>query len=330
MHIVLAGGTGLIGSRLVHHMLKLRHSVTVLTRSPDQARRTLPSGVELLEWTARAAGAWSASVASADAVLNFAGASIAGGRWTPSRQRLILESRLNATRVVVEAIRAAPHRPAVLVNASAVGYYGDVPEGEVVESHPSGSGFLADVCRRWEEEALRAAKEGVRVVLVRTGIVLDAHGGALQRLALPFRFFVGGPLGSGRQWMPWIHAEDEVRAIIHAIQTPSLSGPLNLVAPTPVRMREFCKTLGRVLGRPSWAPVPSAVLRLVLGEMADVVLTGQKAVPKKLLEGGFTFRHASLDAALANLLAGSERTHTTPPDLERLSKPRAGMTPSSE
>lgn len=302
MHIVLAGGTGLIGDRLVHHVLTLRHSVTVLTRSPDQARRTLPSDVELLEWTARAAGAWSASIASADAVLNLAGASIAGGRWTPSRQRLILESRLNATRAVVDAIRAAPHKPAVLVNASAVGYYGDVPEGEVDESCASGSGFLADVCRRWEEEALRAATEGVRVVLARTGIVLDAHGGALQRLVLPFRFFVGGPLGSGRQWMPWIHVEDEVRAIIHAIQTPSLSGPLNLVAPLPVRMREFCETLGRVLGRPSWAPVPSAVLRLVLGEMADVVLTGQRAIPKQLLESGFRFRYDQLEAALRELL----------------------------
>ncbi|MEK6650893.1 MAG: TIGR01777 family oxidoreductase [Bacteroidota bacterium] len=324
MRIVLAGGTGLIGARLVQHVLTLGHSVSVLTRSPGRARRAFPAGVELFEWTARPltatrergrsdAGAWSTSIASADAVLNLAGASVAGARWTASRKQLILESRLNATRSIVDAIHAAPRKPAVLVNASAVGYYGDVPEGEVAEFHTSGSGFLADVCRRWEEEAQQAATDGVRVVLLRTGIVLDARGGALQRLVLPFRFFVGGPLGSGRQWMPWIHADDEARAIIHALHTPSLSGPLNLAAPQPVRMQELCETLGGVLRRPSWAPVPSALLRLVLGEMADVVLTGQKAIPKKLLESGFTFRFAGLEAALADLLAGGNKTLTAKP-----------------
>jgi hypothetical protein len=213
----------------------------------------------------------------------------------------IRDSRIHATRAIVEGIASANVKPEALVNASAVGYYGEVPEDEVTEEYPPGSDFLAEVCRAWEAEALRARTMGVRVVLLRTSIALG-DGGALARMLMPFRFFVGGPLGSGRQWFPWIHRDDVVSAIEFALRERSLEGPVNLAAPEPVRMADFCRRLGRVLHRPSWLPVPAIALKLLLGEMSTMVLTGQKAVPRKLLQTGFRFRYSHLEAAMMDIV----------------------------
>jgi hypothetical protein len=231
--------------------------------------------------------------------VNFSGESIGGGRWTESRKRILEESRVAPTRALVDAIQAAGSRPKVLVNMSAVGYYGDVPEGDVPESHPAGRDFLAGLAVKWEREALRAADAGVRVVLLRSGLVLEADGGALPRMALPFRLFAGGPLGSGRQWVPWVHMDDALGIILAAIQRESIRGPVNVAAPGIVRMSGFCRELASALGRPSWIPVPSFVLRLVLGEMAVIVLNGQRVIPRKLLDEGYAFRHPDLPAALS-------------------------------
>jgi uncharacterized protein (TIGR01777 family) len=298
MKIVIAGGTGLIGQRLADRATQQGHDVVVLTRRPHA-----PSGrVTSLAWSGRDAGPWTAAIEAADAVVNLAGASVAGGRWTARRKQLIRDSRIDATRALVDAMSNASRRPRVLVNASGVGYYGSVEEGAVTESSPAGTDFLAVVCRDWELEAQRAVSAGVRVAMLRTGMVLDAAGGALPRLALPFRFFVGGPLGTGRQWVPWIHHDDVTDAILHIITTPGLSGPVNLASPQPVRMAEFCSVLGKVLRRPSWAPVPSFVLRAILGEMSGIILTGQSVVPEKLVASGYRYRHADLGSALRDLM----------------------------
>jgi uncharacterized protein len=192
----------------------------------------------------------------------------------------------------------------VLLNASAVGFYGNVPEGNVNEAYPKGSGFLANVCEQWELEASRAQEFGVRVVNLRTGIVLDKREGALNRFLLPFKLFVGGPLGSGDQWFPWIHAHDEVRAILFAMENSQLVGPVNLSAPNPVRLNEFCRALGKTCGRPSWLSAPPAVLKFMFGEMAKpLMLEGQRMIPGKLLDAGFTFRFSNLEVALKSVLS---------------------------
>jgi hypothetical protein len=258
--------------------------------------------VTTLDWNARDIGGWATSIGNADAVVNLAGTNLGGERWTTSRKRSIIESRVSGTRALVEAMRAQRRKPSVFISASAVGYYGNVTDGEVTENHGNGSGFLSEVCRRWEEEAKKAAELGVRVVIPRTGLVLDAKGGALPRLVLPFRLFVGGPLGSGQQWMSWIHADDEVNALIHLIDNTTFEGPVNLTAPEPVRMKEFSAILGRVLNRPSWAPVPEFVLKLILGDMSEMVLTGQRVLPGKLLDSGFRFQFDNLEEAFRELL----------------------------
>lgn len=301
MKIVIAGGSGFLGRMLIERLTESNHSVVVLSRNPKTVKHTLPK-VEVESWDAASLGTWTQRVDGADAVINLTGESIAGKRWSKKQKDLISSSRVSSTRALVEAIDRAKKRPAILVNASAVGFYGDVPDGDVTEDHPKGNDFLADVCGRWEFEAKTAEKYGVRVVLLRTGIVLDKNGGALQKLLLPFNLFIGGPLGSGKQWFPWIHLEDEVGAIAFALENKSLSGSINLAAPDPVTMRQFCSALGKAMHRPSWAPVPGFVLKAILGEMADsLLLGGQRAIPRKLLESGYKFRFPNLPEALADI-----------------------------
>lgn len=301
MRVVVAGGTGFIGRRLVNRLLSLGHHVTILSRSaPSMGRSVGPE--KKLAWDGYDTSTWKGSIEQANAVVNLAGTNLGGGRWTANRKRSIIDSRVLVTKSLVDAMRLHERKPSVFVSASAVGYYGNVMDGDVDESSPNGTDFLSEVCRRWEGEALKAADLGVRVVTPRTGLVLDTGGGALPRLMLPFRLFVGGPLGSGQQWVSWIHADDEVNALVHLMDNSALEGAVNLTAPEPVRMKEFSALLGRVLKRPSWAPVPAFVLKLILGEMSEMVLTGQRVVPKRLLESGFRFRYERLDDALRALL----------------------------
>ena len=276
MKVAIAGASGLIGT----------HLSKALRARGDEAIR-LPR-----------AGAAPIQVEGTDAVVNLAGASVAGKRWSPAWKKEILDSRVLTTRALADAIRAAAKKPRVLVNASAVGYYGGRGDEVLDEGSAPGNDFLAGVVKEWEREAQRA---GVRSVQVRTGVVLAKEGGALMRMLLPFKAFVGGPIGSGKQWFPWIHVADEVAAILWCIDSDALSGPVNLVAPGIVTMKDFAQALGRALHRPALFPVPAAPLRILLGEMAEVLLDGQRAVPKKLLDSGFRFRFAAVDEALRDL-----------------------------
>ncbi len=241
------------------------------------------------------------SVEGADVVVNLAGASVGAKRWTPAYKKEIEESRVRTTRALVDAIGVARRKPRVLVNASAVGYYGGRGDEVLDESAAPGADFLANLSRRWEAEAQRAP---VRSVQLRTGVVLSAKGGALEKMLPPFKAFVGGPIGSGKQWLPWIHIADEVAAILWAIDH-DLTGPVNLTSPGIVTMKEFARAVGRALHRPSWAPVPGAVLVILVGEFASALLEGQRAVPKKLLDSGFRFRFTEVDSALRDVLAAA-------------------------
>ena len=302
MKIVITGGSGLIGRKLIEELLRAPHKVTVLSRRPENVRKIFPA-VHGEIWDAKTSNGLSSVLNGADAVINLAGESIAAKRWTQIHKERILSSRMETTQAIIDAIRQVKQKPSVLLNASAVGYYGNVPEGDVTEEHPKGIGFLADVCAQVESTALQAQDSGVRVVLLRTGVVLNRYGGALQKILLPFRLFIGGPMGSGIQWFPWIHLQDEVRAIVFAMENERMSGPLNLAAPDSIRMREFCRTLGRILRRPSWIPVPACALKLALGEMAEpLLLHGQKMIPQKLMDAGFKFQFPKLEDALTNLL----------------------------
>jgi uncharacterized protein len=307
MRIIITGGTGLIGSALAASLIADQHQVIVLSRSPDRDHG-LPTGVEVVGWDARTAAGWGHLADGAGAIVNLAGANLAGegffpSRWTDERKRLIRDSRLNAGRAVVEAVEAAAQKPAVLVQASGVGYYGPHGDELLDESTPAGGDYLARLAAEdWEPSTAPVEAMGLRRVIVRSGAVLSAEEGALPRLVLPFRLFVGGPMGSGRQWFPWIHLADEVAAIRFLVDHEQASGPYNLTAPDPSTNAQFARTLGRVLGRPSLIPLPGFALRLAFGEVSSVLLEGQRAVPRRLLDLGFRFRYPDAESALRDLL----------------------------
>lgn len=300
MKILAAGANGFIGHALLLQLLREKHEILLLTRDPHKIQE--PS-VKTLGWDGKNLGGWAQKAQGVDAVINLSGQGIADKRWSAERKKELIDSRIHSTRALIEFLRSCPRKPAVFVNASAVGFYGDVPDQEITENSPKGSGFLAEVCELWEKEAAKAETLGIRTVMLRTGIVLEKGGGALAKMLLPFKLFTGGPLGSGKQWMPWIHREDEINAILFILTHSNLSGPVNLTAPYPVTMKEFCFALGKVLRRPCWAPVPGFMLRLLLGEMSELLLGGQRVVPKKLLDAGYVFRYSKCDDALKALCA---------------------------
>lgn len=306
MRIVCTGGTGFVGVPLCVELTRAGHSLQVLTRRPEHARRSLPAAVEPLIWNpARPAPASVAAIQAADAVVNLAGESIAAGVWSPRRKAAILSSRLVNTAAIVQAMADAPagRRAAVLVSASAIGYYGDGGEAALTEASPPGDTFLARVCVDWEAAARRAETLGVRVVLARLGIVFGPDGGALAPLVLASRAFAGGPLGSGRQWWSWVHRDDVLGVLRFAVEHESARGPLNVTAPAPARMGAVAAALGRVLRRPSLLPAPAVVLRLMLGEMADaMILSSQRVLPAATQAAGYQFRYPELDAALRAVL----------------------------
>ncbi|MDQ3279874.1 MAG: TIGR01777 family oxidoreductase [Acidobacteriota bacterium] len=297
MKIVVAGGSGFIGEPLVARLVSRGNDVAVLTRNRAHVRTG-----RAVEWEGRNQGAWSEEVASADAIVNLAGENIAGGRWTEQRKRRLLESRLNATRAIVEALRRAPAKPRVLANASAIGIYGDRGEETVDETSARGAGFLADLTEQWEAAA-REAEPFARVVLLRFGIVLAASGGALQKMILPFKLGAGGPIGSGEQWMSWVAREDALRIIDWTMTNDRARGVYNVTAPEPVRNRDFARALGRALSRPAILPTPAFALKIAFGQMADdALLAGQRVLPRRALADGFRFEVSGLDEALARAL----------------------------
>jgi uncharacterized protein (TIGR01777 family) len=298
MTIVVAGGTGFLGSALAASYRADGHDVALLTRHPRQLGD--------VAWDPLSgAGDWASAVDGADAMINLAGERLDGGRWTAARKASILESRIAATRAIVAALTRVRRPPAVFVNASAVGVYGPHGAEALTENSPPGSDFLASVCVAWEAQALDASRM-TRVVLLRTGLVLDRDGGALPRLALPFRLFAGGRAGSGEQYWSWIHRDDWARMVRWAIDTPDVTGRLNLTAPSPVTNADFAQTLARVLRRPALAPAPAFALRLMLGEMADaLILSGQRVLPAKAALHGFEFRYPDLESALRAIYGGA-------------------------
>lgn len=304
MKIFVTGGTGFVGRHLTKRLSESGHEIEVLTRSPGRSEGKLP-WASIIEGDPKKPGPWQEKAAQSDAVINLAGTSIFTV-WTASARKSILDSRLLSTHNIVEALSGSKK---ILLNTSAVGYYGGrLDDDEFDENAPPGDGFMSEICVRWEGEAKRAARSGSRVVLCRFGIVLGRDGGALSKMLPAFRRFLGSALGSGRQWFPWIHEEDLFRIFNFAIENPDLSGPVNCVSPNPVRNAEFSKTLASTLGRPILLPsVPAFALRMILGEMANVLVMGQRAVPKKLLDSGFSFRFPTLRQALEDLLDRGSR-----------------------
>ena len=295
MRIVIAGGSGFIGEPLVRRLVARGDDVAVLSRNP--AKVQAGRGVA---WDGRTQGAWSDEVANADAIVNLAGENVGEGRWTDERKKKLIASRIDATGAIVQALRNAPPRDRVLVNASAVGYYGfDRGDEEFDENGTRGRGFLAELVEKWEAAA-REAEPLARLVLLRFGVALAPDGGALQKMMLPFKLGAGGPVGNGRQWMSWIDRDDAVRAVEWAIDNGGARGVYNATAPQPVRNRDFARALGRALHRPAFMPAPAFALRIAFGEMAEeVLLGGQRVVPRRAEREGFRFDHPTLDAALA-------------------------------
>lgn len=300
MRVVITGGSGLIGRALCEELVAGRHEVIVLSRSPESVSG-LPAGVEVERWDGETPAGWGKRVEGA-AVVHLAGENIAAGRWTEARKRRIRESRVKSSRAVAQAIEEASVKPSVLLQGSAVGYYGPREDEVVTEEEPPGEDFLARVCVEWEASTAGVESLGLRRAMLRTGVVLSTEDGALPKMLLPFRLFAGGPVGSGRQYFPWIHIADEAAAIRFLLENDRASGPFNLTAPEPLTNRRFSRVLGEVLHRPSFLPAPGFALELALGEMADMLLNGQRAVPSRLQELGFTFRFPEAEAALRDLL----------------------------
>ena len=301
MRTIITGGTGVIGRALASDLARDGHEVVLLSRAPERARG-LPAGVRAERWDARTARGWGGLADGAAAIVNLAGESLAAGRWTPERRRAIRDSRMQAGQAVVEALRAVERQPGVLIQSSAVGYYGARVDEELTEATPRGDDFPASVCVAWEASTAAVEQLGVRRAVIRTGIVFSRAGGALPRFLMPFRFFAGGPLGSGRQWHPWIHIADEVAAIRFLMDDTRADGVFNLTAPRPITNAELSHLLGRLLGRPSFVPAPAFALRLAMGDMSTIVLDGQRALPHRLTALGFTFRFPDPESALRDLL----------------------------
>ena len=309
MRIVITGATGFIGRALCRE-LQGDYELVALSRDAKKAAAIVGQYARVVEWDGRTAGGWASEVAGALAVVNLAGENVAAGRWSRSQMGCIRQSRVHSARAILDAIEGARKKPGVFVQASAIGYYGSCADEALDEDSPAGKGFLADVCRQVETVAVRSEALGVRSATIRTGVVLGREGGALPKLMGPFRFYVGGHVGSGRQWFSWISLRDEVRAIRFLIEDGDGRGPFNLTAPEPVTMKAFCRSLGKVLRRPAWTVVPGPVVRLLAGQMADeVLLAGQRVIPRRLMEAGFRFEHAVAADALAAIIRGESHEH---------------------
>ncbi len=301
MRVIITGGTGLIGRALAASLASDGHEVVVLTRHPQHVSG-LPAGARAERWDGATLAGWGHLADGAGAIVNLAGENLGASRWSAERKRRILSSRVNAGQAVLAAVRSAERKPAVLIQSSAVGYYGPRGDEIITERSAPGTDFMAQVAVQWEASTEPVESLGVRRAIIRSGVVLSMAGGALPRLVQPFHFFVGGRLGSGKQWFSWMHIDDEVRAIRFLIDDAQASGPYNLTAPDPVTNATLARTVGHVLGRPALFPVPAFVLRLLFGEMATTVLDGQRVAPERLAGLDFAFRYPVLEPALRDLL----------------------------
>ena len=305
MRVFITGGTGLVGRRLVPRLRERQDAVVLLTRRPQAAREHFGNDCEVVEGDPMQAGSWMDAISSCDAVINLAGESIFNRRWNDEFKALLKDSRVRSTAHVVQALLKNPKSssgaPKVLVNASAIGYCGPLGDEEISEEHTPGNDTLAQICVDWEKAAQAAEPLGVRVVRARIGVVLDNQGGALVLMARPFKMFAGGPVGSGKQWVSWIHQADLVGILLLALDHSQATGPINGTAPNPLTNKEMAKALGRALHRPSFFPTPAFGLKLALGEVADVITTGQRVLPRQALALGYSFQFPTIDSALADL-----------------------------
>jgi uncharacterized protein (TIGR01777 family) len=300
--IIIAGATGLIGNYLFRK-LKLRgEEITILTRNPVYAKKILTGAKEYIQFDLLKPKIWESNINCKDIVINLSGATIGGRRWTKKIKKEIIESRIDTTKVLVNGISNADKKPAAFICASAIGYYGTSETEIFTEGSLLGDGFLASVCKEWEDETEKVEKYGVRRVNIRTGVVLEKNKGALAKMLLPYKFFVGGPLGTGEQWISWIHVIDLINIYLMCIDDNRFCGAVNATAPNPVRMKEFAKTLGRILKRPAFFYVPEFVLKLIFGESVDTVTKGQKVLPDKILNASYNFKFPEIEEALLNLL----------------------------
>jgi uncharacterized protein (TIGR01777 family) len=301
MRVLLAGGSGMRGRALAIALHSNGHDVSILSRNPGKHRSSFPAPIRLVQWGGPTSVRWTEEIDRADAIVNLAGENLGAKRWSPARKREILDSRVLPGAALVKAIEDSKKMPRVFLQAAGVGYYGPRGEETLTEDSKPGMDFQCQVCIEWENSTIALEKMGIRRVITRNGVVLKKEGGALPRMALPFRFFVGGPVGNGRQWFPWIHHADDVRVIMFLIEHELARGVFNLTAPQPVRNRDFARVLGNVLKRPAFVPVPALALRLLFGEMSTVLLDGQKALPTRLQEAGFAFRFPDLESALGDI-----------------------------
>ncbi|WP_433748193.1 TIGR01777 family oxidoreductase [Falsibacillus pallidus] len=302
MKAAITGGTGFIGKALTHELMKANHEVIILTRHPDKYTST--DRVRYVKWMSEGADP-AADLEGIDAFINLAGESINSGRWTEERKKRILDSRMKATDEVLRIIRSLNKKPGVLINASAIGIYPpDLNRTYTEESADKGDDFLAETVKKWEQKASAAEMDGVRTVFTRFGIILGKDNGALPKIAMPYKMFAGGKVGSGEQWMSWIHIQDVASAVLFCMEHDQMRGPVNLTAPHPLRMNEFGKILGDVLNRPHWIPAPAFALKLALGEMSILVLEGQKVMPEKLQNNGYSFHFPELEKALTDIYKG--------------------------
>jgi len=300
MRVIITGGSGLIGWALTENLAKDGHEVIVLSRNPEVVKN-LPGGARAEKWDGRSAQGWGKFVDGADAIVNLAGATISD-RWSDARKKVIRESRVNAGKAIVEAVKAAEKKPGVVIQSSAVGYYGPRGAEEITEDSSAGNDFLASVCKEWEASTAELDGMSIRRPIIRTGVVLSKDGGALPKMLLPIKMFIGGPLGNGRQYFPWIHLQDEVAAIRFLIENKKANGVYNLSAPQPLTNKEFTQAIGKVLNRPTFMPVPAFAMQLLFGEMSTLLLDGQREVPQRLMKEGFKFQFSDAEAALRDVL----------------------------
>ncbi|MCX6169835.1 MAG: TIGR01777 family oxidoreductase [Ignavibacteriales bacterium] len=298
--VLLTGATGLIGKSIAAKLIQRGDEVTIFTRSVNKAKTIIPIAAEYVAWNLERDD-WQVKLEGKDAVIHLAGESVMAKRWNNEHKKNIYNSRIDSTRILIEAIGKTVDKPKVFISASAIGYYGNSDEPVTEKSNP-GKDFLANVVRDWEKETEEVERLRVRKVNIRIGIVLDKHEGALARMITPYKFFIGGPLGSGRQWFPWIHINDVAGIFLFALDNENVRGVLNAVSPNPLRMNEFCKTLGGVMHRPSLFKVPAFVLKIIFGEAAEVLLGGAKVIPKRTIELGYIFNFVKAEDALKNLL----------------------------
>ncbi len=304
--VVISGATGFIG-RALCRALHGEYELVGLSRDATRAAGAIGEYAKVIEWDGRTAGIWASRVEGAYAVIHLAGESVGQGRWTQAKIDSITKSRTNGASAIVDAVVAARNKPSVLIQGSAVGYYGSRGDEVLMEDSLPGGTVLADVCERVESIGVTVTRAGVRYVAIRTGMVLGLEGGALPRFLTPFRLFLGGRIGSGRQWLSWIDLEDEIRAIRLLLENPHLAGAFNLTSPNPATMKQFVRVLGGVVRTPAWTVVPGFVARIALGRMADeVLLASQRTIPKRLIEAGFEFRHPELEGALQRIVQGDK------------------------